>query len=111
MKKIAMQVRWGLISLILFVGSNAAAERDSKADLIAISARFVEVHSRTAHKAGDADEQFIEDVITPSVHDVVEKSGRQITGAQRDAVISFLLASKNSASEEISEIAAKIYSS
>lgn len=110
MKNIVVQVRLELMALILFSGSSVAAERDSKADLITISARFVEVHSRTAHKAGDADEQFIEDVITPSVHDAVEESGPQITDAQRNAVITFLVASKNSSSEEISEIAVKLYS-
>jgi hypothetical protein len=99
-----------ILASALFTDIGVAAERDQKADLITISARFVEVHSRIAHKAGDVDEQFIEDVVTPSVHDVVEKGGPNLTNAQRDAVIKFLLASESSASEEISEIAVKLYS-
>lgn len=109
MKEAVVQVRWGLMALTLFAGSGAAGERDAKADLIEIGARFVEVHSRSEHKAGDADAQFIEDVITPSVRDVVEAGGSQITDAQRDAAIRFLWASRASASEAISEIAAELY--
>ena len=96
---------------VLFTGSCVAAERDSKADLITVSTRFVQMHSRTSHEAGDPDEQFIEDIITPSIRDVVENGGANVTRAQRDAVLGFLLASKNSASEEISGIAASLYSS
>lgn len=99
-----------ILTFALFTDRGVAAERDPKADLITISARFVEVHARTAHTAGDADEQFVEDVVIPSVHDVVEKGGPNLTNAQRDAVIRFLLASEDSASEEISEIAVKLYS-
>ncbi|MFT3761659.1 MAG: hypothetical protein QM761_03405 [Pseudoxanthomonas sp.] len=105
-----MKSLWSM-ALILLAAPCTASNRDHKADLIIIGARFVEVHSRTTHKAGDADEQFIEDVITPSVHAVVDESGSAMTDAQRDAVIVFLLASENSASEEVSEIAATLYKS
>jgi hypothetical protein len=100
-----------MIALIFLATPCVAGDRDHKADLIIISARFVEVHSRTTHKAGDADEQFIEDVIIPSVYAVVDESGSTMTDAQRDAVIFFLLASENSASEEVSDIAATLYRS
>jgi len=50
-----------------------AGNRDHKADLVNIGARFLEVQSRTAHKAGDADQKFIEDVIIPSVQAVVDE--------------------------------------
>lgn len=103
------QTRWGLLALMLIVGPNVAAERDPKVDLITIGARFVQSYSRTEHKAGDADGQFIEDVIIPSVADVVGKGGASLTRDQRNAVIDFLLASESSASEAISDIAVALY--
>ena len=108
MTSVPMKSLWAMALALLAVPC-AASNRDHKVDLITISARFIEVHSRTSHKSGDADEQFIEDVITPSVHAAVDEVGSAMTDAQRDAAIAFLLVSENSASEEISEIAATLY--
>ncbi len=106
-KKLLLGLTISVATMSLEAG--VARGRDYKADLITISTRFVLVNARTAHKAGDADEQFIEDVITPSIADVVEKGGVSLTNAQRDAVLGFLVASENSASEEVSSIAANLY--
>lgn len=97
--------------LVLLAAPCLAGNRDHKADLVMIGTRFVEVQSRTAHTAGDADQQFIEDVIIPSVHAVVDEGGSAMTNAERDAVIAFLVASEYSASEEVSEIALALYTS
>lgn len=86
-----------------------ASGRDHDADLVVIATRFVEAQSRVAHKAGDADGQFIEDVVTPSVLDVVQRNGAGLTRAQREAILGFLVASRKSASEEVSEIAVALY--
>jgi hypothetical protein len=109
MTTIAKHLAFWLVVFVLISDLSVATERDANTDLITISARFVEVHSRTTHKAGDPDEQFIEDVITPSIRDIVERGGANITNAQRDALLNFFLASKKSASEEVSSIAASLY--
>ena len=109
MTTIAVQVRCGLIALILFAGSSVAAERDSKADVVMVSARFVEMYARTPHKAGDPDGQFIEDVVVPAVSDVVTGGGTRLTDAQYQAVLDFIVASDSLASEEISNIAVNLY--
>lgn len=100
-----------IAALVLLAAPCVAGNRDHEADLVMIGTRFVEVQSRTAHKAGDADQQFIEDVVIPSVHAVVDESGSAMTNAERDAVIAFLVASESSASEEVSEIALALYQS
>jgi len=94
---------------LLFSLTAASAERDYKADLIIIGARFALIHSRTSHRSGDKDEQFIEDVITPAVADIVESGGRDTTKAQREAILKFILATESSASEQISEIGVSLY--
>lgn len=108
MKTIAVRVRWAVLALILFYGSGLAAERDSKADVVAIGARLVAMYARTPHKAGDPDGQFIEDVVIPAVHDVVA-SGAPLTSDQHREVLNFIVASDSLASEEISDIAAGLY--
>lgn len=108
MKTIAMQVRWGLLVLILFSGIGIAAERDSKVDVVTISTRFVAMYANISHKAGDPDGQFIEDVVIPAVYDVAT-SGTRLTNAQYQAVLDFIVTSDSLASEEISDIAANLY--
>jgi hypothetical protein len=86
-----------------------AGGRDTKVDLLAISARFVALSSTTPRKAGDPEEQFIEDVVVPAVHDVVTRSSGQLSNVQMEAVIDFFIASEPSANEEVSEIAMDLY--
>jgi hypothetical protein len=97
-----------LMCSLVMAFSNAVA-RDHNADLITIGTRFVTVHASTEHKAGDADEQFIEDVIIPAIADTIKTRRASLTNAQRDAVLGFLLASAHSASEEVSSIAINLY--
>lgn len=103
------QLRLVAVALTLLAGSGAAAERDYKTDLIMVSARYVATYTRTEHQAGDRDGQFIEDVVIPAVNNVVISSGDRMTNAQFQAVLDFIVVSDSLASEEISEIAARLY--
>jgi hypothetical protein len=111
MERTAVKSCLVIASLVSLAAPCVAGGQDPKAGLVLIGTRFVEVQSRTAHKAGDADQQFIEDVVIPSVHAVVDEGGSAMTNAERDAVIAFLRASANYASEEVSEIALALYTS
>lgn len=109
MKTFAKNLSILLIAVIVATNVCAGSERDRDTDLVVIATRFVETQSLIAHKAGDANEQFIEDVVTPSVLNVVERQGSRLTRAQREAVLGFLVASRKSASEEVSGIAVALY--
>jgi hypothetical protein len=97
-----------LISLAL---PCVASDRDHRADLVTISARFIATYTSTPHKAGDQDGEFIEDMVIPAVNDVVASGGGQLSNAQLNATIDFIVASDSLASEEVSEIALALYKS
>ena len=100
-----------LITLALLAAPCAAGVRDPKADLVIVSTRFVITYTNTPHKAGDADGQFIEDVVIPAVNDVVTSKDGRLSNSQLKASIDFVIASEPLASEDISAIAATVYKS
>lgn len=100
-----------MVALILLAAPCVASDRDHRADLVAISTRFITTYTRTPHKAGDQDGEFVEDVVIPAVNDVVASGGERLSNAQLNATIDFIVAADSLASEEVSEIALTLYKS
>lgn len=92
-----------------FSASATTAKKDSCADLVKIATRFVENYSKVGHEAGDADGIFIENVVIPSVANVVDSYRGSVPVAVQNELYRFLMAGKSMASEELVVIAEKLY--
>lgn len=99
-----------LMTVLTFITEPCAARnRDHKADLVAIAARYVAAYASVPHKAGDTEAQFIEDVVIPAVKDVVAIDGEQLSSNQLKAIFDFIVAADALANEDVSEMASVLY--
>ncbi|WP_414539488.1 hypothetical protein [Stenotrophomonas forensis] len=87
-----------------------AQQRDAGADLVVIGTRLIAEYNRKDHRSDESSGEFIEDVVIPAVHSVVDRGAGRLSGAQLDALADFFWVADGLASEEVSEIAAEVYS-
>lgn len=88
-----------------------AGARDHKTDLVMISSHVVSAYVQAHHKAGDADGEFIEDVVIPAVGRIVRDETVHSSPDYYQSLLTFFVVSQPMASEEIGAISSYAYRS